>query len=104
MLWMKPDWEQHAGDVGKLEARTAVLFETAAHLRRQGKYAPKLVFMIGLQNGPPVPHSLERLNGMIAWLKTNYLDRPEYKDLFLIVDGKPLLTILYWPPHPCAEL
>ena len=60
--------------------------------------------MLGLQNGTPVAHGVQRLNGMLAWLKTNYLDRPEYKDLWLYDSGKPLLTILYWPPHPCAQL
>ena len=65
---------------------------------------PSLVFMVGLQNGPPVPNGIQRLNGILAWLKTNYLDRPEYKDLWLYDGGKPLLVILYWPPDPCAGL
>jgi hypothetical protein len=104
MLWSKPAWEQHTGETGRLEGKTAVLFQTALHLHQQGKYAPKLVFMVGLQNGPPVPNGIQRLNGILAWLKTNYLDRPEYKDLWLYDGGKPLLVILYWPPDPCAEL
>jgi hypothetical protein len=104
MLWMKPAWEQHAGETRQLEDKTAVLFQTALHLRQQGKYAPKLVFMVGLQNGPPVPNGVERFNGILSWLKTNYLDRPEYKDLWLYEEGKPLLTVLYWPPDPCAGL
>jgi hypothetical protein len=104
MLWTKPAWEQHTGETQRLEEKTAVLFQTAMQLHRQGKYAPKLVFMVGLQNGPPVPNGVERLNGMLAWLKANYLDRPEYKDLWLYDGGKALLTILYWPPDPCAQL
>ena len=104
MLWTKPAWEQHTGETQRLEEKTAVLFQTAVQLHREGKYAPKLVFMVGLQNGPPVPNGVARLNGMLAWLKANYLDRPEYKDLWLYDGGKPLLTILYWPPDPCAQL
>lgn len=104
MLWMKPAWEEHTGDTARLEDKTAVLFKTALDLRRQGKYAPKLVFMLGLQNGPPVPNGVQRLNGMFAWLKRSYLDQPQYKDLWLYEDGKPLLTILYWPPDPCMQL
>jgi hypothetical protein len=104
MLWSKPAWEEHAGDTKKLEDKTSVLFETALHLHQRGKYAPKLVIMLGLQNGPPVPNGVERLNGELAWLKTNYLDRPEYKDLWLYDGGKPLLVVLYWPPDPCAQL
>ena len=104
MLWSTPTFEEHAGDTRQLEERTAVLFQTALHLRQQGKYAPKLVFMLGLQNGPPVVNGIQRFNGLLAWLKTNYLDRREYKDLWLYEGGKPLLTVLYWPPDPCAQL
>lgn len=104
MLWSKPAWELHRADTKKLEENTAVLFETALHRRQRGEYAPKLVFMLGLQNGPPVPNGVERMNDELTWLKKNFLDRPEYKDLWLYSDGKPLLTILYWPPDPCAQL
>jgi hypothetical protein len=104
MLWSKPLWEEHTGDTLQLENKTAVLFKTAVDLRRQGKYSPKLVFMLGLQNGPPVPNGVQRLNRILSWLKTTYLDRPEYKDLWLYDSGKPLLTILYWPPDPCTKL
>lgn len=86
-----------------MEQTTAALFQTALVQYKAGKYAPKLVFMAGLRNGPPVPNGVERLNGMIAWLQTHYLDRPEYRDLWLYDGGKPLLIILYWPPHPCAQ-
>jgi hypothetical protein len=104
MLWAKPAWEQHSGETRQLEDKTEVLFQTALHLHQQGKYAPRLVFMIGLQNGPVVANGLERMNGILAWLRTRYLDRPEYKDLWLYDGGKPLLVILYWPSDPCAEL
>jgi hypothetical protein len=104
MLWATPTFEEHVGDTRLLEEKTAVLFQTALHLRQQGKYAPKLVFMLGLQNGPPVANGIDRLNGILTWLKTNYLDRREYKDLWLYEGGKPLLTVLYWPPDPCTEL
>lgn len=104
MLWAKPAWEEHTGATRKLEQTTAALFQTAAALHKAGKYAPKLVFMIGLQNGPPVPNGVQRLNQEIKWLKTDYLDRPEYKDLWLYDGGKPLLVILYWPRHPCRQI
>jgi len=103
MLWSNPAWEEHTGDTKRLEDKTAILFKTALDLHRQGKYSPKLVFMLGLRNGPPVPTGVQRLNGMLSWLRTNYLDRAEYKDLFLYYGGKPLLTILYVAPDPCAE-
>ena len=104
-LWMKPAWEEQTDETKQFEDKTAVLFKTALDLHRQGKYAPKLVFMLGLQeDGPPIPNGVQRLNGILSWLKTNYLDRPEYKDLWLYDGGKPLLTILYWPRDPCTQL
>ena len=104
MLWSKPAWEAHTGATRELEETVGVMFETARDLQRQGKYVPKMVFMLGLQNGPPVPDGMKRLNGIIAWIKSNYLDKPEYKNLWLRYEGKPLLTILYFPSDPCARL
>jgi hypothetical protein len=104
MLWSKPAWEAHTGATRELEDMVAVMFKTAAELQKQGKYAPKMVFMLGLQNGLPVPDGMKRLNGIIAYLKATYLDKPAYKDLWLRYDGKPLLTILYFPSDPCAQI
>jgi hypothetical protein len=104
MLWSKPAWEEHQSATQELEETAAVMFKTAAALAKEGRYAPKMVFMLGLQNGPPVPDGMKRLNGIIAWIKTNYLDNPAYKNLWLRYDGKPLLTILYFPSDPCAQI
>jgi hypothetical protein len=104
MLWSKPAWESDTGATRELKDTVAVMFKTAAELEREGKYAPKMVFMLGLQNGPPVPDGVKRLNGIIAWIKANYLDNPAYKNLWLRYDGKPLLTILYFPSDPCSQI
>lgn len=104
MLWSKPAWEAHAGATRELEETVAVMFKTALELEKQGKYAPKMAFMLGLRNGPPVPDGLKRLNGIIAWITARYLNNPDYKNLWLYYDRKPLLTILYFPPDPCAQL
>ena len=95
MLWMKPAWEEHRDATHELEETTDLLFKTYHQLESEGKHPPKLVIMVGLQNGPPVPHALERLNGIIAWTKKNFLDNPEYKDQWLYYHGKPLLVVLY---------
>jgi len=94
MLWIKPDWEEHRDATHELEETTDLLFKTYSQMEKEGKHPPKLVIMVGLQNGPPVPHAQERLNGIIAWTKKNFLDKPEYKNQWLYYHGKPLLVIL----------
>lgn len=51
MLWSKPAWEAHTGATRELEETVDVMFKTAAQLEKEGKYTPKMVFMLGLQNG-----------------------------------------------------
>lgn len=104
LLWMQPVWEEHQGASRELEETTDLLFKTYSQLEKEGKHPPKLVIMLGLQNGPQVPHLVERLNGIITWTKENFLDRPEYKNLWLYYHGKPLLTILFTAPLTCEEL
>ena len=81
MLWSQPEWEKHEGSTGEIEASTALLFETYRQLEREGKHPPKLVIMLGFQNGEPVLNGVQRLNAIIAWTKANFLDKPEYKNL-----------------------
>jgi hypothetical protein len=104
MLWMNPAWEEHTGATRELEETTDLLFKAYSAMQRNGKHPPKLVIMLGFENGPAVPHALDRLNAIIAWLKTDLLNKPEYKDLWLYYGGKPLLTILYNTDIPCAQI
>lgn len=104
MLWAKPEWEAHQGGTRELEETTDLLFKTYSQLERQGKHPPKLVIMVGLQNGPPVPNAIQKLNAIIAWTKKNFLDRPDYRKLWLYYHGKPLLTILFNVSLPCDEI
>jgi hypothetical protein len=103
MLWMKPAREEHRDATHELEETTDLLFKTYGQLEKEGKHPPKLVIMVGLQNGPPVPNGAGRLNGIIAWTKQAFLDKPEYKDLWLYYHGKPLLTILNNVGSSCDE-
>jgi hypothetical protein len=103
-LWMSPAWEQHQGATREIEETTELLFKTYSQMEKEGRHPPKLVIMLGLQNGPPVPHALERLNGIVAWTKKAFLDNPEYQNQWLYYNGKPLLTILFNPLHPCEDL
>ena len=104
LLWMKPAWEKHKGATHELEESTALLFNTYAQLLKEGRHPPKLVIMLGLQNGPPIPHGVERLNRIIAWTSKHFLDNPAYKNLWLYYQGKPLLTILYNVGLSCQQI
>ncbi len=103
-LWMKPAWEQHQGPTHEIEETTELLFKTYSQLEKEGKHPPKLVIMLGFQNGPLVPNALQRFNGIVAWTKKELLDNPEYKNDWLYYQGKPLLTALYTASLPCDEL
>ena len=103
-LWMSPAWEQHQGATHEIEETTELLFKTYSQMEKEGRHPPKLVIMLGLQNGPPVPQALERLNGIVAWTKRTLLDKPEYQNQWLYYNGKPLMTILFNPLHPCEDL
>jgi hypothetical protein len=101
MLWATPAWEEHKGATRELEDATELLFKTYAQLEKEGKHPPKLVIMVGLQNGPLVPNAIKRLNGILAWTQKRFLDNPAYRNLWLYYHGKPLLTILNTPPLTC---
>jgi hypothetical protein len=86
-LMMAKNEDTHSGADGELERSVALLFHTYAKLAKAGKHPPKLVLMLGMGD-------LTRLNAEIAWTKANFLDKPEYRNLWLNYDGKPLLAIL----------
>jgi hypothetical protein len=95
MLWSAPPWEAHAGGTKQLEETAELFIKTYAEMDRQGKPVPRLVFMLSPGNGASLPDGVARVNGIIAYLKTHYFDRPEYKNLWLYYGGKPLITLLY---------
>jgi hypothetical protein len=104
MLWTEPKWEEHTAATKELEDTTDLLFKTYSQLEKEGRHPPRLVIMLGLQNGPPVPKGSERLNGIIDWTTKNFLDKPEYKNLWLYYHGRPLLTILFNVGLSCEDI
>ena len=96
-LIAKPAWEQHQGATHEAEETTELLFRTYRQLQKEGKHPPKLVFMMPPFKSDPNPSTgIPRLNAVIRWATKNFLDNPEYKDLWLDLDGKPLLNITWW--------
>jgi len=104
MLWMKPDWEQHTGATHELEETTELLLNTYAAMNKEGVPTPKIVLLLGLENGPVVPNAMKRLNGIFAFITRNYLGNPKYRDQWLYYNGKPLITIIFNPADPCKML
>lgn len=98
MLGMKPPWEAHTGGVKELEETAGLFIRTYAEMDRQGKPVPRLVFMLSPGNGVLAPNGIARVNTIIAYLKSNYFDRPEYRNVWLYYHGKPLITLLYYIP------
>ena len=104
MLWMHPEWEEHQGATKELEDTAELLFKTYSQLAKEGKHPPKLVLMLGFQNGKAIPNATQRLNEIIRWTNKNFLAKPEYKNLWLNYHDKPLLTILFNAPLSCEEM
>ncbi len=104
MLWMKPPWEKQTGAVKQLEETTRLLFETYHRLEKEGAHPPKIVLLLGLQNGPPVKDGIERLRSIFKWIEMHLLSDPQYQDLWLYYDGKPLIVIWYSLYDACQRL
>lgn len=104
MLWANPPWENHQGGTRQLEETTELLFETYSQLQKQGHNPPKIVFLLGLENGPPVKDGVARLGKIFDWIDAHFLSNSQYKNLWLYYQGKPLITILYNPADPCQKL
>lgn len=96
-LAAKPAWERQEGPTRQVEETTELLFKTYSQLQKEGKHPPKIVLMLGFENG-------QRINHIIRWIDKNLLANPRYKNLWLYYHGKPLLTILYVANLPCDEL
>src|ERR1039458_4675491 len=110
-LIAKQAWETQQGPTHEVEETTELLFKTYRQLQKEGKHPPKFVFMMPpYESASSVPVGIQRLNHLIQWATQHYLDNPEYKDLWVRFDGKPLLNIAAWsssisaPGASCADL
>jgi hypothetical protein len=110
-LIAKPDWELHEGATREAEETTKLLFQTYVQLAKEGRHPPKLIFMMPLfKSAATVPMGIRRLNAVLEWANQNFLDKPEYKDLLLNFDGKPLMLLPWWGANvhtsgmSCADL
>jgi hypothetical protein len=106
-----PAWETQQGPTRESEETTELLFKTYRQLQKEGKRPPKFVFMMPpYESASSVPVGIQRLNHLIQWATQHYLDNPEYEDLWLRMEGRPLLNIAAWsssirtPGASCGDL
>ena len=93
----KPAWEQHTGATREVEETTKLILETYRQLRKEGRHPPKVVLMMPpFKSDPDLSEGIRRLNTIIQWTTLNFLNKPEYNDLWLRFDGKPLLALTWW--------
>jgi hypothetical protein len=101
MLGVKdPAWEAHAGATREIEETTELLLRTYHRLEATGRHPPKLVLLLGADVATLDRGDVTRLNDVIEWINTRFLANPDYRNLWLYVQGKPLLTILLNPVAP----
>jgi hypothetical protein len=110
-LIAKPEWETGEGATREAEETTELLFKTYRQLQIEGKHPPKLVLMMPpFKSAASVPEGIQRLNHLIQFATKKYLNQPEYRDLWLRVDGKPLMNMTWWsasieaPGATCDDL
>ncbi len=91
-IWNCQSWEQRGVYAQNLINATTATLQYYHYLQTELNIkVPKFVLLLGLDNGPQA--SYNALNGEIAWITNNYWLNPNITDLFIIYQGKPLLTI-----------
>ncbi|HVA01760.1 MAG TPA: hypothetical protein VMV34_08905 [Terriglobia bacterium] len=100
-LAAKPAWESQKGPTREVEETTELLLKTYSQLQKEGKHPPKIVIMLGFEHRPG---ATQRINQIIRWIDKNLLANPQYKNQWLVYQGKPLLTMLNVANLPCDEL
>lgn len=88
-LWDKKAWDERPDATNEIIHSTTLALETLATLRDEGIRVPKVVFLTGLTNGPST--TMHALNEEHAWIYHNYVRNPRFADLWVLVEGKPLI-------------
>jgi hypothetical protein len=91
-IWGCQHWNERPDHVNALLHATQLALEVLAEMRDEGLPVPKMVLFPGLSNGRPC--TMQALNEELQWIDENYLHNPRFKDLWLVFDGKPLVTVL----------
>jgi hypothetical protein len=90
-LWDRTSWNDRPEAANEIIHCTTLALETMAAMHDEGIPVPKMVLLLGLTNGPST--TMEAVNEEMEWVYHSYVRNPRFKDLFLDVDGKPLILI-----------
>ncbi|MCC6730743.1 MAG: hypothetical protein IT208_15525 [Chthonomonadales bacterium] len=90
-LWDKAHWTERPAATNEIILSTTLALETLAEMRDEGIRVPRMVIMIGLNNGPST--TVQAINEEIGWIYDNYARNPRFEGLLQEHQGKPLLLV-----------
>lgn len=90
-----PEWEKRGEFAVETMHATTVLLDTLAGMRDEGLPVPKLVLMLGANNGAGT--TPKALTDELRWISENYLRNPRFRGLLQEYEGKPLVLIFSGP-------
>lgn len=99
-LWGKDTWEERTEAAVEIIHATTMLLETLAAMREEGLDVPRVLLMLGVENGPRT--TIRAVNGEIGWIYENYLRNPRFAGLLQEYLGKPLLLVFRGSGPPAA--
>jgi hypothetical protein len=90
-IWQKPTWDDRDPPSNELIHSTSLAMEVLASMRDEGIPVPKMTLLTGISYAP---NGEVALNGMLNWIYQMYIRNPRFKDLWVQLDGKPLILVL----------
>jgi hypothetical protein len=87
----KKRWADRGADIEELIRATTVLLKVAAEMRKESIAAPRIVLLLGLENG--LATTTAALNEEIRWIDDAFIREPRYRGLWVEHEGKPLLLV-----------
>lgn len=90
-LWDQTAWNSRPNHTNEIIHCTTLALETMAAMREEGIPVPRMVLLLGLTNGPST--TMEAVNEEMEWAYHACVRNPRFKDLFVDVEGKPLILI-----------
>jgi hypothetical protein len=93
-IWQKATWDDRDPGSNELIHSTSLAMEVLASMRDEGIPVPKMTLLTGVSYAP---NGEVALNGMLNWIYQMYIRNPRFKDLWVELDGKPLILVLDCP-------